>query len=109
MAKVLAKAIDVPVEDEALSGIQSSYSYCIKKIFSEDSVKNGFVFVPIKWNYIPNMDDDESEEREMEISQLLNPTSKYNHIILLGGAGCGKSTSIDYLVYKNAKKWKADK
>ncbi len=70
------------------------------------NLKKGFVFVPINWTYIPSITKNDSFEQEMDITQLLLQAKSNSHILLLGGAGCGKSTSIEYLEYNNALSWK---
>ncbi len=72
----------------------------------EASLKKGFVFVPINWTYIPNVTKNDPLEQEMDITQLLLQAKSNSHILLLGGAGCGKTTSIEYLEYNNALSWK---
>lgn len=76
----------------------------IEKYDSE--VQKGFVFVPINWSYVPNFSRGEQAEEEVSIAQLLTEAKENSHIILLGGAGCGKTTSVNYLEYNNALAWK---
>lgn len=79
----------------------------------ENNLRNGFVFVPINWNYMPNiLNGDYSEkesEKEIDITQFSSKLSPNSHILLLGGSGCGKSTSIDYLEFQSAKLRRSNK
>ncbi len=83
--------------------VKDYISNIIKKY--NDSVNNGFIFVPINWCYVPNVSGGDMSEQEMNIEQLLSKAKNNSHLLLLGGAGCGKTTSIEYLVYHNAKAW----
>ncbi len=74
----------------------------------EKSIRNGFVFVPINWNYMPNVLNGDYSEEEIDITKLSSQLNSNSHILLLGGAGCGKSTSIDYLEYQSAKACRQD-
>lgn len=65
----------------------------------EKSVHDGFKFVPLKWRL------EDSETTMISIWQDIYPA---NHVLLMGEAGCGKTTSVEYLAYCDAKKWMKD-
>lgn len=56
----------------------------------------GFRYVPLLWESESN-----AQSKRMHIEELLED----KHILLSGEAGCGKTTSLDYLEYQAAKNY----
>lgn len=67
----------------------------------EKEVRNGFTFVPLKWHI-------KKDNTYTSMDRLWTDISPQKHVLLCGDAGCGKSTSINYLAYQEAKKRKTD-
>lgn len=65
----------------------------------ENNVHDGFRFVPIEWQ-INNTDT--------TMISFWKDIAPAKHVLLLGEAGCGKTTSINYLAYCDAKRWIAN-
>jgi len=67
----------------------------------EKKIADGFKFVPIKW-------ERKTKENNCDSNICTMDTLRHNikgnkHVFLLGEAGTGKSTSIEYLMYLDAK------
>lgn len=57
---------------------------------------DGFRYVPLMWE-----SDNNLQSKQMKLEDLLEE----KHILLAGEAGCGKTTSLDYLEYQAAKNY----
>jgi energy-coupling factor transporter ATP-binding protein EcfA2 len=80
------------------------YIYNILNGYNEE-MKKGFKYVPLLWE--KTNDIDVSTETNIKIDDLLDyKKNKENHLMLVGEAGCGKTTSVDYLEYCDAKRYK---
>lgn len=62
----------------------------------DQKIGQGFKYVPLLWQ-----SDDNAKSKRMQISELVED----RHILLSGEAGCGKTTSLDYLEYQAAKNY----
>ena len=82
-------------EGERVYGVDTALRSIVKEY--NKRISSGFRFVPLLW---------ESAERgaagkkpkHINIKELISE----KHIMLLGDAGCGKTTSLDYLEYQDA-------
>lgn len=77
------------------------YAKSIKKRY-QDEIHRGFKYVPLVWEHI-----------EGNVKQILN-INNYNensgkHILLIGEAGCGKTTLLDYIEYKDVENYLSGK
>ncbi len=77
--------------DDYLNNIVKTYN---KKI------SDGFSYVPLIWT-AESVNGTSSDQKSMQISSLRGE----KHIMLIGEAGCGKSTSVDYLEYQDANEY----
>lgn len=68
----------------------------------ETSMRDGFSFVPVKWA-VDEMIGLDIKDKEISMETLRQAMGKEKHLMLKGEAGCGKSTSIEYLEYMDAK------
>jgi hypothetical protein len=97
------------------SKIEAAYSHHEKKLAFDTRpyltdiisaydkrVKEGFSFVPIKWVCKNPISPDGSNISTMDT--LRSDMQGVSHAMLTGEAGTGKSTSIEYLTYSDAKK-----
>lgn len=62
----------------------------------DQKIGQGFKYVPLLWQ-----SDDNAKSKRMQINELVED----RHILLSGEAGCGKTTSLDYLEYQAAKNY----
>ena len=80
----------------------------MKRIVDNYDAKDGFKFIPIKWHKISGKESEDAVGKNISIDTLHQDIGKDRHIMLLGEAGCGKTTSIEYLEYVDAKNWRND-
>lgn len=82
----------------ATSNTQFGVDTLMKKIVKHYNrrIGEGFRFVPLLWENESN-----AQSKRIQISELLED----KHILLAGEAGCGKTTSLDYLEYQAAKNY----
>lgn len=73
--------------DTLLKGVVKSY---------DRKIGAGFRYVPLLWK-----SESSAQSKRMQIAELLED----KHILLSGEAGCGKTTSLDYLEYQAAKNY----
>ncbi len=79
-------------------GITSLLNKTVKEYNTQKS--DGFVYVPLLWES-ENSKDEEAQQKTMNIAELLED----KHILLSGEAGCGKTTSLQYLEYQAANSY----
>lgn len=85
--------------DDYIKNIISSY---------EKNMKNGFKFISVKWSKKAEniLDPGTDHGSDVSMNTIKNSLGSEKHLMLLGEAGCGKTTSIEYLEYMDAKEWK---
>ena len=64
----------------------------------ENEMKNGFKYVPLIWAHTDKQDED-----KFDIAKVRKNSNK--KVMLLGEAGCGKTTLLNYLEYCEAKEY----
>lgn len=74
----------------------------------ETRIKNGFEFVPVIWQKEKTTTNADVTEDGFSMENMAQIFHKRKHIMLRGDAGCGKTTSVEYLEYQDAKRYLED-
>lgn len=101
--------IETLYDSNEISQIIDANRYCneiVKKY--EANIKNGFEFIPIVWKREIGVGNPQDFDSELSMENMKNLFQKRKHIMLRGDAGCGKTTSVEYLEYLDAKQYLSD-
>ncbi len=83
---------------------QYDFKTYVKQIIKpyEDSIKAGFRYVPLIWAHV-----DDSGEATFDVGNISKNRDK--KVLLVGEAGCGKTTILNYMEYSDAKEYLSGK